>query len=136
MALDGLMAGRTTFLVAHRIQTVIDADLILVLDKGRIVQRGTHDELVRQHGLYRETYEIQSRIEAEVREGHWHRRQSPWRQEIAGRGDGLTSRAIGELRRRGIHYQNQWTHRPSYAGAGTPLLALGHRLSGHDRGTR
>jgi len=68
VALEGLMVGRTTFLVAHRIQTVMDADLILVLDKGRVVQSGTHDELIRQDGLYRDTYVIQSRIESEVRQ--------------------------------------------------------------------
>ncbi len=65
-ALSLLMQGRTTFLVAHRIQTVMDADLILVLDKGRVVQSGTHESLVCQEGLYREIYEIQSRIDEEV----------------------------------------------------------------------
>ena len=68
MALDTLMAGRTSFIVAHRIQTVMDADLILVLDKGRVVQSGTHEELIAQPGLYREIYDIQSRIEEEVEE--------------------------------------------------------------------
>ncbi len=67
-ALATLMAGRTTFLVAHRIQTVMSADLILVLDKGRIVQSGIHRELVAQEGLYREIYEIQSQIEEEVKQ--------------------------------------------------------------------
>lgn len=67
-ALALLMEGRTTFLIAHRIQSVMDADLILVLDKGNIVQSGTHAELVLQEGLYREIYEIQSRIETEVYE--------------------------------------------------------------------
>jgi ATP-binding cassette subfamily B protein len=67
-ALSHLIPGRTTFIVAHRIQTVMGADLILVLDKGRIVQSGTHADLVRQEGLYREIYEIQSRIETEVAE--------------------------------------------------------------------
>jgi ATP-binding cassette, subfamily B, bacterial len=65
-ALTLLMEGRTTFLVAHRIQSVMDADLILVLDKGRVVQSGTHDTLVCEPGLYREIYEIQSRIDEEV----------------------------------------------------------------------
>jgi len=65
-ALAQLMPGRTTFVVAHRIQTVMDADLILVLDKGRVVQSGAHARLVQEPGLYREIYEIQSRIEAEV----------------------------------------------------------------------
>jgi ATP-binding cassette subfamily B protein len=65
-ALDVLIPGRTTFIVAHRIQTVMNADLILVLDKGRIVQSGVHDDLIQQPGLYRDIYEIQSRIEEEV----------------------------------------------------------------------
>jgi ATP-binding cassette subfamily B protein len=67
-ALEQLMADRTTFVIAHRIQTVMHADLILVLDKGRIVQSGSHAELIRQDGLYRTIYEIQSRIEDEVRQ--------------------------------------------------------------------
>jgi len=65
-ALAVLIPGRTTFIIAHRIQTVMNADLIVVLDKGRVVQSGTHAELVRQPGLYRDIYEIQSRIEEEV----------------------------------------------------------------------
>ncbi len=65
-ALDGLMADRTTFIIAHRIQSVMRADLILVLDKGRIVQRGTHEELIAQDGLYRRIYDLQARIEQEV----------------------------------------------------------------------
>ncbi len=67
-ALDILIPGRTTFIIAHRIQTVMKADLILVLDKGRIVQSGSHETLIRQDGLYRDIYEIQSRIEEEVAE--------------------------------------------------------------------
>ena len=65
-ALKGLMANRTTFIIAHRIQSVMDADLILVLDHGRIVQRGTHQELIAQPGIYREVYELQARIEEEL----------------------------------------------------------------------
>lgn len=67
-ALEVLIPGRTTFVIAHRIQTVMQADLILVLDKGRIVQAGTHADLVRQGGLYRDIYDIQSRIEDEIAE--------------------------------------------------------------------
>lgn len=67
-ALARLMAHRTTFVIAHRIQTVMDADLILVLDRGRIVQSGSHTDLIRQPGLYRQIYDIQSRIEDEVRQ--------------------------------------------------------------------
>jgi ATP-binding cassette subfamily B protein len=60
------VARRTTFVIAHRIQSVMQADLILVLDKGRIVQRGTHAELLGQSGPYRRIYDIQTRIEAEL----------------------------------------------------------------------
>lgn len=67
-ALEVLIPGRTTFIVAHRIQTVMNADLVVVLDKGRIVQSGTHADLIQQPGLYRDIYEIQSRIEEEVAE--------------------------------------------------------------------
>jgi ATP-binding cassette, subfamily B, bacterial len=65
-ALRTLMKGRTTFIIAHRIQSVMNADLILVFDKGEIVQRGTHDELVLQPGIYRQIYEVQTRIEDEL----------------------------------------------------------------------
>jgi ATP-binding cassette subfamily B protein len=65
-ALLKLMKGRTSFIIAHRIQTVMHASQILVFDKGRIIQRGTHSELLAQPGIYRQIYELQSRIEDEV----------------------------------------------------------------------
>jgi ATP-binding cassette subfamily B protein len=65
-ALLKLMKGRTTFIIAHRIQTVMHADLILVFDKGQIVQRGRHETLLAQEGIYRRVYELQTRIEEEV----------------------------------------------------------------------
>ncbi len=66
-ALNRLMEDRTTFIIAHRIQSVMNADLILVLDKGEVVQRGTHDELVGQDdGMYRRIYDIQTRIDEEL----------------------------------------------------------------------
>ena len=65
-ALARLMQGRTTFIIAHRIQSVMQADLILVLDRGRIVQRGTHEALMQQEGMYRQIFEIQTRIDEEL----------------------------------------------------------------------
>ncbi len=65
-ALEGLMKGRTTFIIAHRIQSVMIADLIVVLDGGRIKQIGSHEELLGQDGTYREIFDIQTRIEAEL----------------------------------------------------------------------
>jgi ATP-binding cassette subfamily B protein len=65
-ALDGLMQNRTTFIIAHRIQSVMNADLILVLDHGRVAQQGRHDALLEQPGIYRQIYDIQTRIEAEL----------------------------------------------------------------------
>ena len=65
-ALQSLMQNRTTFIIAHRIQSITNADLILVLDKGRIIQRGTHRQLVKQAGMYRQIFNIQTRIEAEL----------------------------------------------------------------------
>ena len=67
-ALNQLMQNRTTFIIAHRIQSVMHADLILVLDKGAIVQMGRHDELVGQDGIYRQIYDIQTRIDEELEE--------------------------------------------------------------------
>lgn len=65
-ALNRLMENRTTFIIAHRIQSVMEADLILVLDKGQIVQRGTHDTLVNTPGIYQQIYDLQARIELEL----------------------------------------------------------------------
>lgn len=56
----------TTFIIAHRVSTVRDADQIIVLDKGRIVQQGTHQELLHEEGLYQTFWEIQNQKEAEV----------------------------------------------------------------------
>jgi len=65
--LNELMQDRTTFIIAHRIQSVMIADLILVLDKGDVIQMGTHKELVTQtSGMYRRIYDIQTRIDEEL----------------------------------------------------------------------
>lgn len=65
-ALKHLMQDRTTFIIAHRIQSVMDASLILVFDKGKIVQKGTHHELMQIPGMYRDIFDIQTRIEVEL----------------------------------------------------------------------
>jgi subfamily B ATP-binding cassette protein MsbA len=58
-ALDRLMKGRTTFVIAHRLATVVRADLILVLNNGQVAESGTHEQLLLRGGLYRELYEKQ-----------------------------------------------------------------------------
>ncbi len=65
-SLRGLTPRRTTFIIAHRIQSVMNADLILVMDKGRIMQKGKHHELLAQDGMYRKIYELQTRIDEEL----------------------------------------------------------------------
>ena len=60
-AMAALMKGRTTFVIAHRLRSLRDADQILVLDQGRIVQRGRHHELLEEGGLYREIYDLELR---------------------------------------------------------------------------
>lgn len=67
-ALEGLMKNRTTFIIAHRIQSVMNADLILVMDKGEVVQIGRHEDLVTQSGIYRQIFDIQTRIDEELEE--------------------------------------------------------------------
>ena len=67
-SLEQLTAGRTTFIIAHRIHTVMNADMILVLDRGRIIQRGTHAELAAQTGYYSRIFELQIRIEDELKQ--------------------------------------------------------------------
>ena len=65
-AMAALMRGRTTFVIAHRLRSVREADQILVLDKGRIVQRGTHAELLDEGGLYREIHDLELRDQEEA----------------------------------------------------------------------
>jgi ATP-binding cassette subfamily B protein len=62
-ALAELMKDRTTFVIAHRIQSLMSADLILVLRSGRVVQRGTHEDLLHEEGFYQRIWTMQSRLE-------------------------------------------------------------------------
>ena len=73
-ALEPLLAGRTSLVIAHRLSTILRADLILVMDKGRIVERGTHAELLAHGGLYAKLYDEQ------FRPGRTHER---WRRELS-----------------------------------------------------
>ena len=54
--MDALMKGRTVFVIAHRLSTVRNSDVILVLDHGRVIERGSHDELIAQKGRYYQVY--------------------------------------------------------------------------------
>ena len=62
-ALDRLMAGRTTFMIAHRFSTIRHADLILAIHHGPLVEQGTHEELLLGNGLYKQLHDMQTRPE-------------------------------------------------------------------------
>ncbi|MCX7193192.1 MAG: ABC transporter ATP-binding protein/permease [Proteobacteria bacterium] len=64
--LRAIAQNRTTLIIAHRLSTVVDADQILVMDRGSIVERGTHDELLQQGGLYGQMWDLQKRVEQEL----------------------------------------------------------------------
>ncbi|MEK7123369.1 MAG: ABC transporter ATP-binding protein [Patescibacteria group bacterium] len=63
-ALEKLIKGRTTFVIAHRLSTIMKADKIIVLEKGEIVEMGRHEDLIKQEGIYKNFWELQTRVEA------------------------------------------------------------------------
>ena len=66
-ALRKIISGKTTFIIAHRITSIQDCDRIIVLDKGKIIEEGTHDELIKEEGFYKKIYDIQVSVEDEIR---------------------------------------------------------------------
>lgn len=54
--MDNLMKGRTVFVIAHRLSTIRNSDAIMVLEHGRIIERGTHEDLLKEHGTYYQLY--------------------------------------------------------------------------------
>ena len=65
-ALERLLAGRTSFVIAHRLSTIRNASQVLVLDKGQIIERGTHSELLARKGFYYDLYMSQFRREEQL----------------------------------------------------------------------
>ncbi len=85
-ALDNLMRGRTTFVIAHRLATVQRADRIVVLDRGRIVEQGTHADLLRRRGLYRELFDLQFASAGELQQPD-HAGYARWVEHAGARAD-------------------------------------------------
>lgn len=82
-ALDAVMRDRTTFVVASRLRTIKTAHQILVLEKGRVVERGTHETLLTQGGLYTRLYDLQLREQEEFEERMLASANSGQKKEIA-----------------------------------------------------
>jgi ATP-binding cassette subfamily B protein len=64
--LRSIAQNRTTLIIAHRLSTVVDADQILVMDRGEIIERGAHDELLLRNGMYAQMWNLQKRVEQEA----------------------------------------------------------------------
>ena len=66
LALKEKRRGMTTFIISHRLTTLAEADFIVVIEDGRVAQTGTHEQLIRQEGLYKRIYQIQNDLEEEL----------------------------------------------------------------------
>ena len=93
-ALRTLMAGRTSFVIAQRLSTVRDADLILVFEDGRITQRGQHDDLIEQPGFYRDLYDLQMRDQEDAHQAI----------PVAVNGNGIDDRAAQPAASNGVEH--------------------------------
>jgi ABC-type multidrug transport system fused ATPase/permease subunit len=67
VALKRLLTGRTSLIIAHRLSTILDADLILVIREGRIIERGTHNELLAQKGYFEKLFRLQFQEQREAK---------------------------------------------------------------------
>ena len=69
-ALKKLLVGKTSLVIAHRLSTINDADEIFVLEKGKILDRGSHETLISRSGIYKNLYEIQFKVESDDKKIH------------------------------------------------------------------
>jgi ATP-binding cassette subfamily B protein len=68
-AVKEVLSGRTGIIIAHRLSTIVDCDKIIVIDKGRITETGTHEELLKENDVYKDIYESQLKSQDEERGG-------------------------------------------------------------------
>ncbi len=124
-ALERLIVGRTTFMIAHRLSTVRNADLVVVLSLGEVVQLGAHDELLRKDGLYRQLYEVQLGTAPAARESTNGRSHDP----VAAALSRLASwdEQGGELRARVLWHLSEALRPLLQGGTGTGLHELTQR---------
>ena len=102
-----LMRGRTTFVIAHRLSTIRRADQILVLDSGRVVERGTHVELYAKGGRYREMYDRQHGVQQDLFLAPGEGGEAPASEEEAGEASETNVAGTGSVLPRGFGFMGQ-----------------------------